>query len=484
MGVDYAIHLVSRFQAELKSRAPQDALEVTLRSTGRSVATSGATTAVALLILSVSDFRGFSDFGIIGGTSIAVITISMLLVWPACAIAGERLGLVEPRESTKTGWALPIPASAVMVGITVLVALSIVVAYVFLEFDYDFTNLSAKIPGREEISDKQSQVYPATSAPAALYVARDLEGVDDVVALLEQKREETADAPTIGTINSIRNFAPSRAQFERRVATIREMTETLEGRWVKRIEDPDRIEIIEDFLSFEPPTEPPTLEQVPNSISRELMARDGSGELLVTVDTDGRSRDGRMAMAFTEDIYEITLPDTVRGPTGERLVLAEILFMVTEESAWMVALTFGVIFMLVFVDRRSFRQTVWVLVPLVAGIVLTLGLMVALGWKLNFFNMVVLPTMLGVGVDHGVHYYRRWRELRGDTETTHHELFGPITIASLTTLMGYLGMVLAHHPGLRSIGSLALLGLTATWFTALVLLPGLLCLRQILQARG
>jgi predicted RND superfamily exporter protein len=86
--------------------------------------------------------------------------------------------------------------------------------------------------------------------------------------------------------------------------------------------------------------------------------------------------------------------------------------------------------------------------------------------------------MLGVGVDHGVHYYRRWRELDGDTAHTHHQLFGPISIASLTTLMGYLGMVLAHHPGLRSIGSLALVGLTSTWFTALVLLPGLLRIRE------
>ncbi len=35
-------------------------------------------------------------------------------------------------------------------------------------------------------------------------------------------------------------------------------------------------------------------------------------------------------------------------------------------------------------------------------------------------------------------------------------------------------MVFAHHPGLRSIGNLALVGLTTTWITALVLLPGLL----------
>ena len=362
--------------------------------------------------------------------------------------------------------------------IVAMVGLAAVLAYARLEFDYDFTNLSAKIPGKETISEKQSQVYPATSAPAALYVARDLDALDEVVGALESKRDENLSSPTIGTINSIRNFAPSQAQFDARLGTLDEMRESLQGRWVRKIEDQDRLEMIEDFVAFDPPARPPRLDEVPDTIRRELEARDGSGELLVTVDTDGRSRDGRMAMAFTEDLYDIGLPEGVRGPTGEKLVLAEILFLVTGESGWMIALTLFGIFVLILIDRRSVIQTVWVLIPLVAGIVLTVGAMVLLGWKLNFFNMVVLPTMLGVGVDHGVHYYRRWKELDGDTRTTHEELFEPITIASLTTIMGYLGMVVAHHPGLRSIGSLALVGLTATWLTALVLLPGLLRWQQ------
>ena len=107
---------------------------------------------------------------------------------------------------------------------------------------------------------------------------------------------------------------------------------------------------------------------------------------------------------------------------------------------------------------------------------MTLGAMVMLGWKLNFFNMVVLPTMLGIGVDHGVHYYRRWRELGRDTRAAQRELFEPLTVCSLTTVMGYVGMNVAHHPGLEAIGQLAVVGLTATWVTGVFLMPGLLAL--------
>ena len=109
-------------------------------------------------------------------------------------------------------------------------------------------------------------------------------------------------------------------------------------------------------------------------------------------------------------------------------------------------LTFLGIFVLVVIDRRDVNQAAWVLVPLVASLLLTFGAVIALGWKLNFFNIVVLPTLLGLGVDHGVHFYRRWRELDQRTGATQLELFEPITVATITTIMGYAGMAFAHHP--------------------------------------
>ena len=99
---------------------------------------------------------------------------------------------------------------------------------------------------------------------------------------------------------------------------------------------------------------------------------------------------------------------------------------------------------------------------------------VALGWKLNFLNIVVLPAM--IGVDDGVHYYRRWDESGRDSARTYREMFEPLTVTTLTTIMGYGGLT-AHHPELRSTGSLGVLGLVCRWLTALKLLPGLLSWR-------
>jgi predicted RND superfamily exporter protein len=476
MGVDYSIHLTKRFRHELLYRSPEDALLETFTSTGRSVATSGGTTAFGLLILAISDFRGFYDFGLIGGVAIAVVTLAMLFVMPATLILGCRMGLIvasEPRIPSRHFAIPPRWAAAIL---AVLVLASGAASSQLLAFDYDFANFSANLEELDAIKAKQDEVYPIFFGPSAIYVAEDLTVLDKALALIEESRQRPDNV--IRSISSIRDFAPSAAEGAHRKQYISDIQEMLSGRWVRRVEDPDRIRLIEDVLAFQVPERLSRTGDVPTVIRERMVARDGSGELVLGLHATGNGKDGRITMEFVRQLYDIEMPAGLRGPTGDKPVLAEILWLVTSEAPLIVVLTFLGIFVLVVIDRRDVNQAAWVLVPLVASLLLTFGAIIALGWKLNFFNIVVLPTLLGLGVDHGIHFYRRWRELGQDTAATQLELFEPITVATVTTIMGYAGMAFAHHPGLRSIGLLAVVGLSCTWITATVLLPGLLGWRE------
>lgn len=481
MGVDYSIHLVKRYRHELVSRDPESALVETFTSTGRSVMTSGLTTALGLMVLAISDFRGFADFGIIGGSSIAVATLAMLLVMPATLVVGTRLGLVTPR-APQLPRHLTLPPRWIAAILAILVVVSGAVAFTQLEFDYDFTNFSASSAELDDLKQKQEEIYPLFFGPGAIYVARDLTALDAALDVVHESRQQPSSV--IGAISSIRDFAPTLAEAAERRRLIAELQEMLSGRWTRRIEDPDRLRLIDDVLAYVPTEDSPTVDNVPASVARRMTARDGSGEYVLALNPDGPPKDGRLTMQFTRELYDLNMPEGLRGPTGDKTVLAEILWLVTAEAPRILFLTFLGVLILVALDRRSFRQAIWVLLPLVASLLLTFGAMLALGWKLNFFNMVVLPSLLGLGVDHGIHYYRRWRELRCRTRETQLELFEPITVATLTTIMGYAGMAFAHHPGLRSIGSLAVLGLICTWLTALVMLPGLLRWREAIYVRA
>lgn len=477
MGIDYSIHLVKRFRHELCRRDAEAALIETFTSTGRSVATSGWTTALGLLILAISDFRGFSDFGLIGGAAMTMITVAMLLIMPATLVLGYRLGLVDPRAPRLPSKHLALPPRWAAAAVSALVLISAAAAGLFLTFDYDFANVAPSLEELEAIKEKEQEIYPIFFGPAAIYVAPDLQLLDRALGVLEASRDEPDSV--IGSLSSIRDFAPGPGEWQRRLDTLARLQETLSGRWVRRIESEDRQRLIADVLAFTPPPEGrPRVAELPDSIASNLVARDGSGQYVLAVNQSGNPKDGRRTMRFTRELYDLDMPEGILGPTGDKPVLAEILWLVSSEAPLIVVLTFLGVFVLVIIDRRSMAQASWVLVPLVASLLLTFGALMILGWQLNFFNMVVLPALLGLGVDHGVHYYRRWRELHCDTSTTQLELFEPISVATLTTIMGYAGMALANHPGLRSIGNLAIVGLACTWITALVLLPGLLGWRE------
>lgn len=470
MGIDFAIHLVKRFELEIAHRPPAEALLETYASTGASVLISGMTTGLALLVLAFSNFRGFSEYGLICGASLVLILLAMVLVMPATLVLGHRLGLVRPRRPERSKARLPSRAAAAAVGAAVLA--SIVLAALGLRFDYDFNSLKPDPAGSRKTEEASRQVYSRYMTPGAVYVAPDLGTLDAFLEILEARRRRPDSL--IQRVSDIRDFAPNEAQAARRLALLGEIKEQVRGAWTRRIEDPEARRWIDDLRAWDPPTRPPAPDEVPESLLAGMVTWDGSGRYVVGVYPSVPRGNGRNAMRFTGELNGLELPPGIRGPVGEMPVFAEILWIVQAEGPAVVAATFLSVFLLVFLGNRSLRDTVWTVLPMVGGLVLTLGVMAAAGIRMNFFNVVVVPTLIGLGEDHGVHYYRRWKELGRNTAETHRELLNPLTTCSLTTMMGYSGMLFASHPGLRSIGLFAVLGMTCIWLVSLVLFPAVL----------
>ena len=94
---------------------------------------------------------------------------------------------------------------------------------------------------------------------------------------------------------------------------------------------------------------------------------------------------------------------------------------------------------------------------------------------------MVIPAILGIGCDNGVHLAHRFREEGiGSSGEVLKSTGQHISIGSLTTMLGFAGLLFTQHPGLQSIGVMAVLGIGMTLLSALVLLPSVL---QILEWR-
>ena len=80
-----------------------------------------------------------------------------------------------------------------------------------------------------------------------------------------------------------------------------------------------------------------------------------------------------------------------------------------------------------------------------------------------------------IGNDAGAHLVHRYREEgRGSILAVLRSTGEHVTMGAVTTMIGFAGLLLSFHPGLNTIGELAVVGIGTTLLAALVFLPALL----------
>jgi predicted RND superfamily exporter protein len=103
--------------------------------------------------------------------------------------------------------------------------------------------------------------------------------------------------------------------------------------------------------------------------------------------------------------------------------------------------------------------------------------MVATGTKVGMYNMIVLPVVVGISIDGAIHLYHRFHE---ETRLSLGQLMRTtglaVVAATLANCAGFVGLLFQQHMGIRSIGVLALIGMSAGLIAVILFMPGLLWL--------
>jgi hypothetical protein len=134
---------------------------------------------------------------------------------------------------------------------------------------------------------------------------------------------------------------------------------------------------------------------------------------------------------------------------------------------------------LLTLDFGSLKSALVALIPLVLGVGVMLGAMTEMDFSLNLMNVVVFPIVLGYGVSHGVYLMHRFHEGASPVQALR-SVGLAVACSTLTTLAGWLALTAAAHRGLRSMGILACIGMTATLLVTFTLMPTVL---QLLHDR-
>ena len=478
LGIDYGIHFYARYTEERSlGRTAADAAESTFTSTGKAIALGAFTTAAALYVLTGADFRGFSEFGFIAGTGILFAVGAMTIVMPALLILFERYRLLNFEVGAGVRTALQgygrIPgARGLVLGSMGLV----IAALVFLPrvgFQYDFGALD---PVYEEYDAKRNligEVYPSRGRNPAYVLVDDPSEAPAVEEAIERHAQADTLSPTIDRAETLQERFPMvDEEQQHKLDRIAEIRALLADPFVQADTDEGlaRVELAAGTV------QPLTIEQLPESIRNRFISKTGElGGFIVIYPSVGLA-DGRASMAFADDVGKIVTEDGNTYYAGSpSIVAADMLRLMRSDAPWMMA---GALIMVILIMWINFRAVRWVALataPLVVGVLWMILVIELVGLQLNFYNMIVLPAILGIGNDAGVHLVHRYQEEGpGSIRRVLRYTGEHIAMGSFTTMIGFAGLLLSFHPGLHSIGELAVVGIGATLLAALLFLPAAL----------
>lgn len=480
LGIDYGIHLYIRFKQELlKGRSISAAAELVVTQVGRSGLIAMLTTMSVFSILSFSDFRGFAEFGQIATLGIVSAFFSYYFIFPAQALFYDKIHwLRKPRprlftfKITNLYFTTPYFLSVMFLGL--------MVASLFLlpglSFEYDFQKLRGDSPA-SDYETVTTDDFGFAFSPT-LILTEKKEDLFEIQSALEEIKAESGEQTIIGLQYSLNMFSPREYESKKdTIARIRQMFLDNED-IIKFSLGTDRFRNFERLVKAEPFDE----KRVPANLQKKLRAGDDYLVLLLSPADKNFFR--------VENIYQLEKEmgelkrrlaekNIETAVLNENLIAAKILDWVKDKGPKAMAIAFALVFIILLVDLQSFRLAVITFLPLFTGLALTGALMSIFSVKLNFINIVMLPSIVGIMIDHCIYLSHHILDYsKGASLKSLQETGSAIILSALTSLAGYASLNIAHHQGIRSIASVVELGIITCTLCALFMLPALFELRK------
>lgn len=131
--------------------------------------------------------------------------------------------------------------------------------------------------------------------------------------------------------------------------------------------------------------------------------------------------------------------------------------------------------LLMFFYRHPIR-VVCSLGAVVLGIIYLLGFMSLAGVHFNFVNTLVIPIIIGLGVDNGIHLTERFFESGHSAKTIIAETGRALIVTALTSCAGFGSLAISGYEGVASMGRLSIFALGWVLFASLFAVPAMMYL--------
>lgn len=530
VGLDYGVHVISRYREARAKHNLEDALPIAIRTACRGNITGALTSSAVFFSALLTGFGGLRELGIIAGSGLLLCLVSMTFVLPSMIVLLDRRGLITTKPRMTNSPSKP-PRLAVVhkhpgifLGALLIITLSLLMAPGIIRFEYNLLKLQSE--GLESVEWEQR--VREDSVAETWFGAVITESLDDVVTIVEDSRRK----PSIGSVRSILDLVepdtPDRVQSRKLIAAtssdaVEAGTDSGLGEPLDRVihelgsmlalipgDDDDTESIMADLLArsryaadrLKADNTPDAADDIhtiakrssdiaraildgarlsmqeamPSAIAGKYISADG--RFLVRIHPRDTLWELEPLSQFVQDLREID-----EDATGVPITHYESLLEMRRAFMLMTIFAAVIVAAMILVDFRRIGDVIVCLLALAVGLIWLLEVMALTGLGFNLANFFAVPILVGLGVDGGVHMVHRWRE----TRTTPHNTGATsraIALTATTTAIGFGALLTAQHRGLQSLGALMAIGALTCMLATLVVLPSLLALLDRFQGRN
>ncbi len=500
-GINFGIIYMARYlEARRKGSPLAQAIDVARHETWVPTLTAAVAAGASYGSLGATDFRGFHDFGLIGGLGMVLCWLATYLVLPSLLALAERaiplerdfggpLSWVRKRlEGGGVAFARPFEAmvrrapGGLAVGGAVLTLAGAVGIVLWVRADpmeYDLRNLRTDVSSRANeirLNKLGDDITGHVGAAGMAILVDRPEQVPELSKVLLARRDAApAAAKPFQRLHALQDFVP--AEQEAKIPLLLKIRQRL-------VRAHERGALAEADWKRIVPVLPPAdlkrfgLADLPDGVARAFTESDGTRGRIVYISptADASVDDAHYLFRWADSYREARLPDgsLVRG-SGRAVIYADMWTSVVEDVPLAVLLSFAATVLVVVLAFRAGRSSLAVLGSLLVGVAWMAGLLVLFDVKLNFLNFIALPITFGIGVDYSVNVVQRYvREGRGSALLALRETGGAVTLCSLTTTLGYLALVRSTNFAVRSLGIAAFIGEVCCLLASVLVLPAVL----------
>jgi len=474
LGIDYSIHLISRYQDErAQGKDVQTALEESFGHTGEATLFGAMTTAATFLTLSISQFKGFSEFGLIAGVGILLCLCSIFSVLPALIVclhkvkaesAPKKQKRLQLSHETKAfPWARTIAGTASVL-LIFFVGLSFALRFEYRQYKVSY------LPKGEAAYLKETKriqkLYPRSLNPT-IFAVKDGEKARRLMDTLESYKTTPSSKELVGDILSAVRFLPEKQKQKYQV--LKEINLLLKKNDVEEMVSGKTLKRLQEWKPLLAAT-PFGINELPMPVQKMFLTKDG-GHLVYSF-SHVNFNNGEKAIQLKDLLSAVEVDSKVYVPASPALIYGLLLSTIFEDGLRSILIALGLVIFLLLVSFRSFKMTFLALLPLMFGLFGMLALMAWFDIRLSFINIVAIPVLIGVGLDNGVHLIHRYLEdPKRCVRSAWLPLWKPLSLATLTSVLGFVGMLFCSHSGLKGIGVLATIGMGTCLLGSLLVLP-------------